>query len=276
MDIYQAELQSRTQNSTKHVCLLMFSCCVIGCKHLLIQLWINRVTAEGLYQVLCRDSAVAFQLETSQSLAPLFSRGLHRGAAICHTAHSHTSCTQCIHCMNKKTHTKKRKIWEQACSGTNIHTTEKHTRTPTYCTCTFSSLWAHSFLLQRHKSYHACCQGRGRETERVMAWVWLWCNYCIFFSILVRRVCACVRVRAVYHSLCVYRLYYSRYPIQLQFGESLCHTEDLWAVSLASPKDRQRDTTLTHRNTFIQMWEQTSEGIHKHTYLCTPCWTTHW
>lgn len=141
MDIYQAELQSRTQNSTKHVCLLMFSCCVIGCKHLLIQLWINRVTAEGLYQVLCRDSAVAFQLETSQSLAPLFSRGLHRGAAICHTAHSHTSCTQCIHCMNKKTHThKKRKIWEQACSGTNIHTTEKHTRTPTYCTCTFSSL----------------------------------------------------------------------------------------------------------------------------------------
>lgn len=144
----------------------MFSCCVIGCKHLLIQLWINRVTAEGLYRVLCRDSAVAFQLETSQSLAPLFSRGLHRGAAICHTAHSHTSCTQCIHCMNKKNTDKKRKIWEQACRGTNIHTTERHTRTPTYCTCTFSSLWAHSFLLQRHKSYHACCQGRESKRER--------------------------------------------------------------------------------------------------------------
>ncbi len=75
--------------NTKHVCLLMFSCCVIGYKHLLIQLWIISVTAEGLYQVLCTDSAVAFQLETHQSLAPLFSLGLHRGPAICHMAHTH-------------------------------------------------------------------------------------------------------------------------------------------------------------------------------------------
>lgn len=73
--------------NTKHVCLLMFSCCVIGYKHLLIQLWINRVTAERLYWVLWTDSAVAFQLETHQSLALFFSLGLHRGPAICHMAH---------------------------------------------------------------------------------------------------------------------------------------------------------------------------------------------
>lgn len=45
--IYQAQLQWRTPKNTKHVCLLMFSRCVIDYKHLLIQLWINRVTAEG-------------------------------------------------------------------------------------------------------------------------------------------------------------------------------------------------------------------------------------
>lgn len=83
----------------------MFSCCVIGYKHLLIQLWIIRVTAEGLYQVLCTDSAVAFQLETHQSLcSPLLSRSSQGACHLSYGAHtqSHTPCTQRVQYMNRE------------------------------------------------------------------------------------------------------------------------------------------------------------------------------
>ena len=103
--------------NTKCACLLMFSCWVVGYKHLLIQLWINRVTAEGLYWVLWTYFAVTFQLETHQSLAPLFSLGLHRGPAICHTArartHTHTLTMHTLYAVyeqhNAQTHPQEKK-----------------------------------------------------------------------------------------------------------------------------------------------------------------------
>lgn len=78
MDIYQAHLS--TQNNTKLVCLFMFSCHAIGCKHLLIQLWISRVTAEGALATVCVPLS-AFQLEAHQSPCSLHLSRSSQGCA---------------------------------------------------------------------------------------------------------------------------------------------------------------------------------------------------
>lgn len=138
MDIYQA-LRSRTQNNTKHVCLQLFSCWVIGCKHLLIQLWINSVAAEGLHWV-------TFRLETHRSLAaPLLPRSSRGGAAICHTLHAVFTPYQ-----PRGNH----KTAEKKDLGLSL---AWHKYSPYWTACAhagvrraFSSLSAHSFWLRHH------------------------------------------------------------------------------------------------------------------------------
>ena len=141
--IYHTQLQWRTTpKNTKHVCLLMSSCsCNYGSTE-----WQRR----GFTEHIAADSAVAFQLKTHQSLAPLFSPGLHRGAAICHMARSHTPCTQCIQYMNRETNKrkekkkKKRQNREETRGGMNIHTAQNAQTRPRALT---SSSLLSSFIL---------------------------------------------------------------------------------------------------------------------------------
>lgn len=164
--IYHTQLQWRTTpKNTKHVCLLMSSCsCNYGSTE-----W----QRQGFTEHIAADSAVAFQLKTHQSLAPLFSPGLHRGAAICHMARSHTPCTQCIQYMNRETNKRKEKKDRTGKKHAVAWTFTQHkTRKHAHVHSLLPPSWARSFLLQQHKSYHAGCQGRergergGRETLR--------------------------------------------------------------------------------------------------------------
>lgn len=70
---------------------------------------------------------------------------------------------------------------------------------------------------------------------------------CIFLNLVfwdTGCVCRVWVLYAAYQSRCVYSLYYSRYPVQLQFrNASMCTEEDLWTVS---PKDLAVENT--HRN----------------------------
>lgn len=152
MDIYQ-ELRSRTQNNTKHVCLQLFSCWVAGCKHLLIQLWINRVAAEGLYWV-------TFRLETHRSLAaPLLPRSSRGGAAICRTVHTVFTPYQ-----PKRNH----ETAEKKDVGLSLRW---HKYSPNWIAHTFSSFWAHSFWLRHHAGWRVRERERENGGQKVMACV---------------------------------------------------------------------------------------------------------
>lgn len=147
--IYQTQLQWRTPKNTKHVCLLMFSRCVIDYKHLLIQLWINRVTAEGallstLNRFCCRFSTWS----TSVPCSCLLSRP-SQGA--CHLScgarmESHTSCTRCLQYMSSDAHkhTNIKKFL-----GTSTQWLKRsHTKTSKLMlTCTHCFLPLNSFIL---------------------------------------------------------------------------------------------------------------------------------
>lgn len=163
----------------------MFSCCVIGYKHLLIQLWINRVTAEGLYWVLWTDFAVSFQLETHQSLAPLFSLGLHRGPAICHMAHTCrvTHHAHTVYSIWTEEHTNKNErsgntFTQQKCANTHTSVHIFFPPSELIHSC-YSNIKVIKHAVRREREREI---ERGKEPEKVMAWVWLQCS-CIFFSI---------------------------------------------------------------------------------------------
>lgn len=147
--------------------------------------------------MLSAHSAVASRLEIHQSLASLSSLNLHRGlpSVRLHTrAQLHNIRSVCSVWMKKHSRGKKKHILEQECGGTNVHGAETHSHAQTasfFCT--------HSFLLQQHKSYQACCQGGKRETNtenekdrRRTAQVWLLWNPCIFFLIMFIGAVLCV------------------------------------------------------------------------------------
>lgn len=133
--------------------------------------------------------------------------------------HSRTSST---HCMRTEKHTntpikkkkKKERQKERSWSSSAVAQTFKQSgackHTPT-CTHFFSSQWAHSFLLQEHKSYQACCQWREWERNRGRArnrkwWHGFGCNatlvYFLSLVLLGPWVCVCVCI--------VYSWYYYR------------------------------------------------------------------
>lgn len=140
----------------------MFSCRVIGHKHLLIQLWINRVTAEGLNGVLCTDSAVASQLETHQSLALLFSGSFHRGCHLSYSAQSHIIHT--VYTVHERRNTLKNKDvpmsvqWHKHRQDWNVHI------------CALSLPLAHSFLFTATYCRSYQCDVSGEKKRDMKKW----------------------------------------------------------------------------------------------------------
>lgn len=161
MDIYQAH--SRTQNSTKLAYLFMFSWHAIGCKHLLIQLWISRVTAEGalvtVYVLLS-----AFQLEAHQSPCSLHFSRSSQGCAPSVTRRTVTRQQRArrIYGIRSRNCTHKQR---GECAAAPTSATSAHSHPHALLAPHPPLPRAHSFLLQQHKSYHACCQGRESEEQ---------------------------------------------------------------------------------------------------------------
>ena len=270
--IYHTQLQWRmTPKNTKHVCLLISTCsCNYGSTEW--RRW-------GFTEHIAADSAVAFQLKRHQSLAPLFSPGLHRGAAICHMARSHTSCTQCIQYMNRETNKreKKKKKTDPGNKRAVARTFTQHkTRKRAHAHSLLLPSWARSFLLQQHKSYHAGCQGEREgngEGERHLE-----SDCCgatlVYFSqfsflghrVCVQCVCVCVCVCCVPGCVCVYSLYYSRHPVELQFRKTRCGSlKETCICWLKVFSEGAHMYTFDHANSLTQ------------TRLClsTSCWLTY-
>lgn len=137
----------------------MFSRCVIDYKHLLIQLWINRVTAEGallstLNRFCCRFSTWNTSVPCSWLLSRPSQGACHLSCGAC------TSYTRCPQYMSSDAH-KHTNIKKFLGTSMQWHK-RSHTNSCSRAR-TVSSLWTHSFLLQQHKSYQASCQGNGRE-----------------------------------------------------------------------------------------------------------------
>lgn len=122
----------------------------------------------------------------------------------CHLSHHRiTQHTQHVLYMSRETHPESKDVsWN---IQWNKHFLREKCANAHQCAQSLSSLGAHSFLLQQHKSYQACCQcenretNMGREKERnngtSLVRVWLvdiflyyvfWdtvCGHCCMFSV---------------------------------------------------------------------------------------------
>lgn len=215
----------------------------------------------GFTENIAADSAVAFQLKTHQSLAPLFSPGLHRGAAICHMARSHTSCTQCIQYMNRETNKRKKKKKKKTDPGTNVrwhehsHST-KRANAPTRTHFFFPPELVHSRYSNIKvitRAVRGEREGNGEgERHRESDCCGATLVYFSQFSFLGHRVCV------QWVCVCVYSSYYSRYPVELQFRKTQCGSEgDLYLLAEGPLRGlahvRIRSCKLTHTNTRVSL-----------------------
>lgn len=223
--------------NTKYVCLLMFSCCVIGYKHahsnMDQQSDSGRALLSTFHRFCCRFSTWS----TSVPCSPLLSRS-SRGGLPSVIAHSHRSCTQCIQYMNRDTHTKERSENKHVQTHTHDHALFPPSELIHSCYSNIKVI-THAVSGEREREIE---RGRDRESDGMgLAVVQL---FYIFLNLVFWGISCVYSVCTLCTRLCVCSLYYSRYPVQLQFRKAV------WCIE-----------------------EHTHKHIHN-THLCAPLWTS--